>query len=150
MVKTLVIASLAWPLMLATAVWDPGRPGLGAWRGVVYVTASHLCHQRPERSFHTAGVQWPVCARCSGLYLSAPFGAVAAMLVGRRRRGIRVDPGFIWLALAAVPTALTLVLEWSGIASPGNLVRALAALPLGAMIASVLVRTAAGASRPIE
>jgi len=49
-----------------------------------------------------------------------------------------------WLALAAVPTAITLAVEWLNLAPVSNLARALAALPLGAMIAFVLVRTAAG------
>ena len=80
----LVAASIGWPLVLATAAWPDasGRPS--AWSAIVYLSASRLCHQRADRSFHTAGVQWPVCARCSGLYLAAPVGAVAAV-IGRRR-----------------------------------------------------------------
>ena len=35
------------------------------------------CHQKPERSFHTSGVQWLLCARCSG----AAFGALFVMTV---------------------------------------------------------------------
>lgn len=27
------------------------------------------CHQLPERSFHWKGRQFPVCARCTGVYL---------------------------------------------------------------------------------
>ena len=40
----------------------------------VYQAGSLVCHQRPERSFHLAGVQLPVCARCFGLYLSGAVG----------------------------------------------------------------------------
>ena len=41
--------------------------------------AGRVCHQRPERSFHVAGVQLPVCARCTGLYVSGAAGALAAL-----------------------------------------------------------------------
>lgn len=29
-----------------------------------------ICHRKPERSFHFRGHQFPVCARCTGYYLS--------------------------------------------------------------------------------
>jgi uncharacterized membrane protein len=151
MVKALVIASLAWPMLLGAAAWRSATAAGGpSWSAVVYVAASRICHQRPERSFHTGGVQWPVCARCSGLYLAAPIGACAAALTLRRRRAGRSERAVRWLLVAAVPTAVTLGAEWLGLAAPGNLVRALAALPLGAMLAVVLVQTAAGPPKRIE
>lgn len=30
---------------------------------------SHSCHQIPERSFFIKSYQFPICARCTGLYL---------------------------------------------------------------------------------
>ena len=39
-----------------------------------YAAGSIVCHQIPERSFHIAGVQLPVCARCTGLYAGALAG----------------------------------------------------------------------------
>ena len=29
-----------------------------------------ICHRKPERSFHINGYQFPVCARCTGFYIS--------------------------------------------------------------------------------
>jgi len=29
-----------------------------------------ICHRKPERSFHLKGHQFPVCARCTGIYIS--------------------------------------------------------------------------------
>ena len=29
-----------------------------------------ICHRKPERSFHVKGHQFPVCARCTGFYIS--------------------------------------------------------------------------------
>lgn len=32
--------------------------------------SKYICHRRPERSFFIKGHQFPVCARCTGLYIS--------------------------------------------------------------------------------
>jgi Predicted membrane protein (DUF2085) len=158
LVKLLVAASLIWPLILAAAVWDRAATGGSIWTQAIYLACSRICHQRPERSFYTTGVKWPVCGRCSGLYLFAPFGAVAAMVAPRRRwrqsptqsANTRTGDDHVrWLILASLPTVATFVLEWSG-APMTSLVRALAALPLGAAIAFVIVRIAAGRPKAIE
>ncbi len=141
---SLIVAAFLWPAVLGAATWELTQGRTPAWTAVVYAAASRVCHQRSERSFHTDGVKWPVCGRCSGLYLSAPIGALAAAVALRRRRAMPRQ--LLWLAVAAVPTAATLVIEWLGLAPVNNLGRAIAALPLGAMIAFVLVRTAAGES----
>jgi len=146
MVKALVIGSIVWPILLASAAWARIDRSPSGWPSLVYLAASRVCHQRPERSFHTAGVKWPVCGRCSGLYLAAPAGALLGAVVFARRRysPIRL------LVIAAIPTAITLGLEWPHLADVTNLHRFLAALPLGAAIAYVLVRTASGSREPIE
>jgi uncharacterized membrane protein len=155
MVKLLVAASIVWPLILAAAVRDRAMAGGGGslWTQVLYASASHICHQRPERSFHTAGVKWPVCGRCSGLYLAAPVGAIAAAAAtrGRRRRRHRlVDRRLVILAVAAVPTVVTMAVEWLGVLPVTTPVRFVAALPLGAAIAFVIASVAAGPPRPME
>jgi uncharacterized membrane protein len=134
--SALVLASVLWPLTLGAAVAVRARGAEPIWTDVIYVAASRVCHQRSERSFHTAGVQWPACGRCAGLYLAAPIGALAAWLA--RRRAPRMRAAF-WLAIAALPTVVTLGLEWLDLAHVTNLDRALAALPLGAAIAFVIV-----------
>jgi uncharacterized membrane protein len=148
MARALAAASIVWPLVLGAAVWPPAATGQPVWTSLVYAVASRVCHQRPERSFHTGAVQWPVCARCSGLYLAAPAGALAALVSIARRHPARRR--LWWLAVAAVPTAVTFGAEWIGLAAPGNLARAVAAAPLGAMVAFVLVRVSAGEPGAIE
>lgn len=107
---------------------------------LAYVGAGYICHQRPERSFHLDGRQLPVCARCTGLYLAAPFGLAGVMLM-RRRRGADDRTYRRWrvaIVLAAIPTVISVGLEW--IAGPGlssNVSRAVTALPLGAALAAV-------------
>ena len=146
MARTLVIAAFVWPLLLGSAVWARSRaaPGEAPWTRLVYLAAASICHQRPDRSFFTAGVRWPVCGRCSGLYLAAPLGAwLAYRRLRRSRVGLRASRARWVAAVAAVPTALTLAVEWPQLAAVSNLTRALAAVPLGAAIAWILVRATA-------
>jgi uncharacterized membrane protein len=145
---TLIVAAFAWPALLGAATWSRTGGRQPLWTAIVYAAASRVCHQRPERSFYSAGVKWPVCGRCSGLYLSAPLGALGAVVALRRRA--RAPRQLAWLALSAVPTALTLIAEGLGLVPVSNLARLIAALPLGAMVAFVLVRTAAGESEAIR
>jgi uncharacterized membrane protein len=135
--RLILIASVAWVAVLATAQVRAASARQGdTWiGGVVYTAASYICHQRQERSFSTAGMQWPVCARCSGLYLAAPIGALIA--VGSRRRP-SLSKLRLALAAAAVPTVLTLALEWPHLVAVTNVARFAAALPLGAAIAYAL------------
>lgn len=135
-----------WLLFLFATLWAVGivaaprvvsgggeRPGLSVAGALFYLAGGVVCHQRPERSFHAAGVQYPVCARCTGIYLAAPVG-VLVMLIGgaagrvsfRRWRGI--------LFVAILPTLVSIILERLG--GPSDTVsRALAAVPLGAAAA---------------
>jgi uncharacterized membrane protein len=145
----LASAALLWAVLVLTA------PSLGRVPHTVplhvaagtYLVGAAVCHQRPERSFHVAGVRLPVCGRCTGLYLSGALGVLAGLAWAglRRARGTR-EPAVDWrgwLLAAAVPTVATLAGEWAGWWVPSNAARAIAAVPLGA-VAGVLV--AAGLS----
>jgi uncharacterized membrane protein len=143
--RWLSLAAVLWPVALGTAVWArqsglSASPASSTWSSVLYLAASKVCHQRPDRSFFTHDVPWPVCARCSGLYLAAPIGAVAALARGRRSKPSRLRA---LLGIAALPTLITIAIEWLGIMPVTSLARALAALPLGAAIAFALVRVTA-------
>ena len=135
----LTALALCWAGILFLAPMLLSRTGASPALAAVYAAAGMICHQRAERSFAIAGTQLPVCARCSGLYVAGAAGALAGFLVARRVQGgsraVRLA-----LGLAAVPTAVTLVLEWSGAALPSNAVRAAAALPLGAAAGLIFVR----------
>ena len=140
MSKVLVAGAILWPLLLGATLWRHAAHDAPWWTMGVDAVASAICHRLPDRSFHTAGAQWPVCARCSGLYLAAPIGALAAVTAAGRRR-VGEARRLRWtLAIAALPTSVTLGLEWLHLAAPSNLVRAAAALPLGAALAFAIVR----------
>ena len=76
----------------------------------------------------------PVCARCSGLYFSAAVGTLLAWRTGRR------TPSAGTMMVAALPTAITFVLEVAGVVPFSNPARAIAALPLGAVAGWLFVR----------
>jgi len=131
----LTVSALVWLVLLIAAPW------FGRETAVVYAFASRVCHQRPERSFHVAGVQLPVCARCFGLYASGAIAAVAAWLPTRGHRGmLDARTARFVFAVAAAPTIVTVTLEWLGLAYPSNMARAVASLPLGAAAGWVFVR----------
>lgn len=152
--KLLTAASVAWPIVLASVVLARQHGQFPMWTLAIYAVCSNICHQIPARSFHLHGVQWPVCARCLGLYLAAPVGAFAALVA--HDRAVRGDARFwrvgSWplLIVAAIPTAATLAIEWPGFGAPSNAARAVAALPLGAAVAFLVVRAAAGLREAIR
>lgn len=143
--STTTIRLIAIVITFAAVVWTAAilctprrevRTALPVAAALVRTAGAVICHQRPERSFHGDGVPFPVCARCTGLYLSGAAGAVAAWF-GRRRVPRRVG---LLLLLTAAPTLLTVAIEWLGAAAPSNLARAVAALPVGGAVGWVLVR----------
>lgn len=57
-----------------------------------------VCHRLTERSFTVYGRQFPLCARCTGMYLGAFWAFVVLVLAGRSRWG-ELPPLPILLAL---------------------------------------------------
>jgi uncharacterized membrane protein len=138
---TYLAATTIWVAVLATSPWlavhgRAGQPGF-LLSGAVYRVGAVICHQRADRSFHVSGAQLAVCARCTGLYAGAPFGAAVALVAARRRRwslqALRVA-----LFASAVPTLALWAAEWLGAIHPSNLARAAWALPLGAVVSGVV------------
>ena len=114
----------------------------------VYAVGSVVCHQMPERSFFIDGRQLPVCARCTGLYLSGGAGMLGWVL-WKAARGWRSFPLSPRTALAiviaaGVPTALSYATGVIGVWDGSNVTRALLAVPLGlsggAVVAAVATK----------
>lgn len=147
----LALAAVGWLALVVTAPMAPAPVA-----ALAYGVGAYICHQLPERSLHLGAFQLPVCARCLGLYAGAALGALVP-LVGGRLFGRARPPIRSLVGVAAVPTLLTLLLEWSGAWFPSNAQRLMAALPLGAAAAFMVVRAAATvdyagcpSSRPTE
>jgi uncharacterized membrane protein len=140
----LLVAATLWAVAIVAAPHvaqaergGVSHPTLAAAAGLVYLTGSFVCHQRPERSFFAGRMQYPVCARCTGLYASAPFGILAALIFGRAADARAYRRWRLVLFAALMPTAVSIASERLG--GPSDTIsRALAALPLG-MAAAALV-----------
>jgi len=137
----LTLAAIGWSLTLLAAPYalTSDSPRLVWAAAAVYSGAGLICHQRAERSFHLAGVQLPVCGRCAGLYISGALGAMLGWLASRQPRSGTWTRRL--LLLAALPTALSVVLELAGLVHPSNLIRAACALPLGAAAGCIFVQS---------
>jgi uncharacterized membrane protein len=138
---TLTIGAIAWSVGLFAAPYalTSGSPRLATVAAAIYQVTGRICHQRPERSFHLSGVQLPVCGRCTGLYVSAAAGALMAWLASRKPRAPRRTR--LVIVLAAVPTALSVGFEFVGLVYSSNMLRALSALPLGAVAGWIFVQS---------
>ena len=107
---------------------------------------SGVCHQLPEHSLQVAGVQLPLCARCSGTYL----GALTALLyfVWRRRSRSSWLPPLRVMAVLVLSFAFWAVdginsyvhyITGSGILyAPSNLLRLSSGLANGVTLTALL------------
>jgi uncharacterized membrane protein len=139
----LIAAPVMWVGALLVAAFIASRVQVGmiayGISAAIYEVGSLVCHQRPERSFHMWGAQLPVCARCTGHYLGAAIVALAGAAVGRPLlRGAWTHARAL-LLLGAVPTATTLLYEWTTGEMPGHWIRAAAGFPLGAVVMMVVL-----------
>ncbi|MCC7362149.1 MAG: DUF2085 domain-containing protein [Anaerolineales bacterium] len=46
-----------------------------------------ICHRIDSHSLHIGNAQFPLCARCTGIYLGVLLGMVTLLALGRRRAG---------------------------------------------------------------
>ena len=133
--RAFLISSVAWAACIPLTAYAASRPDASTLvygLAVAAYSVGHLiCHQLPARSFHLWGAALPVCARCTGIYL----GAAAASVVPGLAAGRPSSEARRVLLIAVVPTAATLVFEWTTGVTPSNWIRALAGAPLGVAVA---------------
>jgi uncharacterized membrane protein len=113
---------------------------------IIYAAGGLICHQRPERSFFLDGHQFPVCARCTGLYLSGAVGIIGwlALKIARRWTSLPFDPRLAkrMVLISAIPTAVSFMTGVLGMWDGSNLTRAILAIPLGASAGAVVAAVA--------
>ena len=145
--RTLLAGSIVWAAVIPLAAFAASRTdeaalGYGFALGA-YAIGHWICHQLPARSFHLWDAALPVCARCTGIYVGAAAASLAAVVRPTRTNATNATGGIMdttmqarrLLLAALMPTAITLVYEWTTGTMPANWIRALAGLPLGASVA---------------
>ena len=145
-----IAACIAWavglPLAAVATAWHVSGVGQ-ALVALAYQIGHVICHQRTERSFHLMGVQLPVCARCTGIYLGAAASAIVA--AGGHTPSAPIDRTWARAALgwSFAPIAVTLLVEWVSGRTPANWIRAVSAVPLGLVVAWIVCGVAAPSAR---
>ncbi|MFC2026293.1 DUF2085 domain-containing protein [Chloroflexota bacterium] len=104
-----------------------------------------VCHRIEVRSFSIGTRSFPLCARCSGMYLAAVLGLVFQALVGRRRGGtpgwaILTVLGIFFLAFAVdgLNSFLSIIPGFPILYEPQNWSRLLTGTGMGLVIAVAL------------
>lgn len=95
LLSTLALTAATWVHLPLAAI----GLSLPTWEAFVFETCGPFCHQDPSRSFHLAGHVFPLCARCSGMWLGITLGVALAMLWVARHRW------WIGVLVAVVATA---------------------------------------------
>jgi hypothetical protein len=149
--SALIVLAVVWAVMVPMASFAASRStslfsSAGfAFALVVYRIGSLICHQRPERSFSLFGAQLPVCARCTGIYAGAALMAIIGSLRTRFAAprpnpvGSAVPPtARRVLLIACLPTAATLLYEWTTGQTPGPWMRAASGALIGVAVAWIV------------
>jgi len=99
-----------------------------------------LCHQLPDRSFFGGGVQLPVCARDTGIYIGilVSLALISRLHQGSRPRELPTRSGWIAIALMIGTMALDGGTEYAGLRSTTNELRLITGLLAGFAIGAVI------------
>jgi uncharacterized membrane protein len=110
-------------------------------QGIFKAIGYGLCHQLPERSLFVGGLQLPVCARDTGIYLGFALGLVVVALLDRGRRS-RELPRWPVLALAGLfvlSMAIDGLTSYGGLRETTNAIRLATGLATGWALAPLTV-----------
>ncbi len=100
-----------------------------------------LCHQLADRSFIAGGVQLPVCARDTGIYIGFVASLLLIALLDRGKHSSRMPPAWI----LGVGAAAVIAMAWDGATSylglreTTNLIRLATGLGVGFALPLIVV-----------
>ena len=83
MKKIIISAAVILIAVIITANWFFHTPH-GLYEKA-FTVGSSVCHQIPSHSYEVSGIQFPLCARCSGLYLGSFIGLAYYLTQGRKK-----------------------------------------------------------------
>jgi uncharacterized membrane protein len=109
-------------------------------QGFLHWMGYGLCHQMPQRSFFGGGVQVPVCARDTGIYVGVVLSLllIAILHRGSRPRGMPSPAGWIAMALMVGTMAFDGVTEYMGVRATTNELRLITGLLTGFAIGALI------------
>lgn len=98
-----------------------------------------LCHQLADRSFFGGGLQVPVCARDTGIYVGFLIGLIALWLAHRGRRPSEMPPWPVMLLLGAFIGVMVIdgATSYAGLRTTTNDIRLLTGLTSGFALAAL-------------
>jgi uncharacterized membrane protein len=107
---------------------------------------SGVCHQLPEHSLLVAGVQLPLCARCTGTYLGALVALLYFVWRGRSRSSwlpplrvlVVLVPFFLFWAVDGINSYFHYVTGLQILYAPSNLLRLVSGLLNGVTLSALL------------
>jgi uncharacterized membrane protein len=112
----------------------PGLDALLHWMGY------GLCHQLPERSFFGGGIQCPVCARDTGIYIGMIVSVLLVSLVhrGSRPTGLPTLTGWATIAVMIGVMVLDGGTEYSGLRGTTNELRLITGVTSGFAVGAII------------
>ncbi len=88
------------------------------------------CHQMPERSFFIKDMQFPVCARCTGVFIGWLFAVVGIFFY---------RPGFITIGVFCAPMFIDWFLQYKKILRSNNIRRLITGILGGYALTSLYI-----------
>lgn len=102
---------------------------------LLYFMGRSVCHQLPERSFFIQNNQFPLCARCTGIYIGMLLGLLY-LLIRKRDKGNRPPAikQLIVMVICWIPMMVDGVTSYVGVRDTNNLIRFITGLFFGVFI----------------
>jgi uncharacterized membrane protein len=110
-----------------------------------FAVGSSVCHQIPSHSFSNSDTQFPLCARCSGLYLGSFIGLAYFFTQGKRKavpkKGFLLLLLFLFLAWAGdgVNSFISAFMNRNIIYETNNITRLVTGFGMGFVMATALI-----------
>jgi uncharacterized membrane protein len=100
---------------------------------------SFLCHQSVERSPHFHGEVFPLCFRCSGIYLGIFSTYLSLLISGKYLRAPSSIKEILFLSVLFLPLMIDGAANALSIWNSASVVRAITGLSAGIFLATVLI-----------
>ena len=97
----------AWLLIIFLPFLFPQNATLKIFFSIMKEPLHQICHQIPEKTFHDDIYTFPVCARCTGIYIGSFLGSLLGVFSGMRFLFSKKTILF-WLALPMFLDVLTI------------------------------------------